>query len=259
MRLLALFTLLLLSTRASAMDGFAGTEDFTDFAPQASEDVTHVEESFLYFEKDQLLTVATGFDSFTGPLGTGLGKAFPVLDLRLAHFFDFRRAVELRIGNSRFTGAMTDPLLAALGLQSMRDILDPSNNFFEVHFVRLGAGFKYYTKNDSPENWGMDDRTVWTPNSYFIGGLNYARFAISMPATQMSESLDVIVPHVGIGTDFFIRVPGGGQVKRPPTFSVEASYMMIGTFLKIAGFQNTAGNPSIGDMLSLRTGVNFVF
>ncbi len=260
MRLLCvLFLFSIFAGRAFGADGFAGSEDFSDFAPVPSEDTTHVEESFMYFDKNELVTVGTGMDSLTGSLGQGLSKSFPVLDLRLAHFFDFRRAIELRIGNSRFTGSMDQAVLAALGLTSMADAATANKNFFEIHVIRIGAGFKYYAANNAPENFGMDNQTFWSPNYFFAGGLNYTRFGFSMPSASLEDSMDVIVPSVGIGTDFFLRIPSGNKVKRPPTFSVEADYTLIGGWLKIVGFENTSTRSSIGDMLSLRTGVNFVF
>ncbi len=257
----ALFCLLLLfqSTAYAGEGVFSGGEDFTDFAPKYSEDQTHLEESFLYFERQDLLTAATGLDSFTGALGSGLSSSYPVLDVRLAHFFDFRRAVELRLNNSRFTGSLSNPLLDAMELSTMRDTLTTNNNFFELNFFRLGLGMKYYSANGAPENWGVDNQTVWSPNLFFTTGLNYARFGILMPSTRLEDSFDVIIPHISVGADFFLKNPGMGNVKRPPTFSLEAQYTLIGSWLRMIGSQNTSGRNSIGDLLSLRAGVNFVF
>lgn len=257
--IILLFTLLF-SPSANAWEaGFSGGEDFSDFAPKYSEDSTHLEESFLYFEKQNLLTAATGMDKFTGPMGSGMSASFPVLDLRLAHFFDFRRALELRLANSRFTGTMSNSVLSSLNLTRMQNALTMSNNFFELDFFRLGLGLKYYTENEAPENWGIDNQTVWSPNFFFTMGLNYTRLAFSMTSANLREAFDAIVPHASIGADFFIKTPGPGMVKRPPTFTLEAQYTMIGNWLKMTGAQNTAGRDSIGDMVSFRTGVNFVF
>lgn len=236
--------------------------DFADFAPTYSEDNTHRDESFMYFEKDYLASVGTGMDRFSGLMGSSLRPSFPTLDARFARFFDFRKALEFRISNARFAGTMNRDVLNPLGLFEMAAASNAGNNFVEAQFFRAGVGFKLYAENDTPELWGISDRPFWSPN-YFVGaGFNFARLMIDMPQANQQADLDMTVPHLALGIDFFTRSPTTTANRPPPTLGFEARYTFFGTWLKTIGYRNTSaetGSASLGNLLSLSALVNFAF
>ncbi len=234
--------------------------DFVDFAPAYSEDNTHRDEAFKYFEKNYLASLGTGMDRFTGLMGSSLRPSFPTLDARFAKFFDFRKAMEFRISNSRFAGTMNNDILVPLGLFEMAAAANLTNNFVETQFFRAGVGFKFYAENDTPELWGISDKAFWSPNYFFGMGMNFARLMIDMPRANQQADLDMTVPHVALGIDFFSRTPSTNTNRFPPTLGFEARYTLFGTWLQTIGYRNTSGGTgSLGNLLSLNALVNFAF
>ncbi|NUM88170.1 MAG: hypothetical protein HUU37_03110 [Bdellovibrionales bacterium] len=258
MRVLLLLLVVSLEAAASSVD----SQEFADYAPAYSEDSTHRDESFLYFEKDYMVSLGSGVDRFSGLMGSNLRPAFPTLDVRFSRFFDFRKALEFRVTNARFAGTMNQDVLLPLGLAEMAAATTPSNNFAEVQFFRAGAGFKFYAENDTPALWGVSDRPFWSPNYFFGMGFSYGRLMIQMPQTGLEADLNMTVPHLSLGLDFFTRAPSTSTNRVPPTLGLEARYTFFGTWLKTIGYRNASGDSgsaSLGNLLSLGILANFAF
>lgn len=218
---------------------FAQDKDFSNYAPEVSEEDAYHDESFMYFDTRFIVSLGTGYQGFTGGAGKVFKAGWPTLDMKLAHFIDQRLALQYGVGLINYSGTMAETVNGRTGLVTLSQ-------------VRLSVDGKYYLQGQSTapdeENIGREI----SPNMYFLVGLEWSRYGLTFEQSNEKFRFSGPAPCVGTGVDFSLK-------RNQSSLEVEGRYYPIGALFSDMDFGGLLGGTRIGNMYSINTNVKFLF
>jgi len=215
--------------------------DFSNYVPVTSEEDAYSDENFMYFDTKFLISLGTGFQSWTSGAGKIFSPAYPTLELKLSHFTDVRFAIQYGFSYVNYAGNI-----------AIADTVNGRSGLINLSQMRFSVDGKYFLRNSMQSQNDDNTMKVQSPNAFLLAGIEYSNYNLVFQQSNESFKFSGAMPCVGIGMDFALK-------PHHSSLEVEARYYPAGLVFPDLDFGGLIGGSRIGNVMAINTAVKFLF